>query len=1271
MRKKLYLILALLTMIGLEVNAVQDEIEIDLNADGKITPTKPSKSSKQSSSSSKVQDEIEVDLNSGEKTIKNNSNIDSENNSTEKNDESDLKVTAENSKNDQSQNEVEIDLNNHTMTSTEGLNVRYGNIMLKAFNARLDENNNIVVLPGDFYLEANNPGGKLKIEGKDGRFVRDQNVGNMGPMMGYLQVGSATGAEAPNDKIYFGGEKSEYKNDNVYITNAWFTTDPKVVQTGDPNNAGYHLQADSILVEPDKQVTFKGNDLFIGKRDVIPFSFPWYRVNIRNGSEVPLFPEWGNKDEYGWYITSGFLYGNKDSKFKGGFAPKFGDRIGWMVGRMENWYDFGKYGQSKFNIKDWLVVKKADSSDVERNFDRWDMNYTHRYSGEYGHLDLGYRNATYNMISSMDDAIDDYFAGNWNKNRPGNSWKYIDGIPNKGGNIGFYNVNTDLKNMGANKDISLKADVNLVSDRDAYSIIMLNQLDDMDYGSTSDYDLNANVSLNKENDRYSVGGYYRYLHDMDKGSNPNDLQSRAEDYGFHVQDKIHKINISYDEKNGDKYRRLNSWERDPNFSKLNDHGAYGINYDYTPWTVSQYDQYDSRNLKASLGKYKLRDDVAYQVNYDYDFIEHKLNEKSDPFRKTALLDGHTKTDNLRDVQYNRYENIIYNKKTENKAGVDLYYGDTKWTVAGGTTKEQIWDREGIYDKKAWDRDSYKIYENDSNFFETALSNENIGLGQFGNLELYGNVRLDQYTNGYDDVNDKKISTDDQSMRTRFGFTHDVALYDNTTDPNRDKDKALRNTLSYMNQHYTYNGGGDISKDVRMKHKENINQVTDKVQVEYGNTTTTYTIDYKNTQKASNGKKKGEILNQKADFVINDKNAIGIEYNTDKRYTDENTKHKTHNDLTYNNYGISYDYKDNKFYYKKREINADIKDIKNVADAKENIDEDVYGYTRTFGENKLDLQYISGKDRRKERGDKVIDTKNDSYSVAYLNGGEVEHYFKGTYEKYKNAGDWNSNLSNYNSDVIYLGYSYRDKRFTDKELAEYAASEYNKKPNELSSEEIDRVRRILQDRENLRASMFNVNRIIDDKTEYFGDYKRGFNASIMMQRNDERYRQTGNYFDSLEELEGRLFYSYNRIGLGYIYNQKSGWTNYSSPTKWVDNEREHEFSLHAKVGKPSEGWRTKAYVKFLDQLHGRGKDGRSTFDGFGIELGKEFGYYEWAVAYERDYSYRTKDYEWNAALQFKLLTFPNMNIFGLGAGADKDGKVSPKSYLFNGIKVKDM
>ena len=80
---------------------------------------------------------------------------------------------------------------------------------------------------------------------------------------------------------------------------------------------------------------------------------------------------------------------------------------------------------------------------------------------------------------------------------------------------------------------------------------------------------------------------------------------------------------------------------------------------------------------------------------------------------------------------------------------------------------------------------------------------------------------------------------------------------------------------------------------------------------------------------------------------------------------------------------------------------------------------------------------------------------------------------------------------------------------------------------------------------------------------------------------------------------------------------------------------------------------------------------SYIDEAGIRIGKEMGYYEWAVAYNREYSTSTNDYEWKVALQFTLLTFPNNTIFGFGASQDSDSSsVSPDTYLFNGINIDD-
>ena len=63
-----------------------------------------------------------------------------------------------------------------------------------------------------------------------------------------------------------------------------------------------------------------------------------------------------------------------------------------------------------------------------------------------------------------------------------------------------------------------------------------------------------------------------------------------------------------------------------------------------------------------------------------------------------------------------------------------------------------------------------------------------------------------------------------------------------------------------------------------------------------------------------------------------------------------------------------------------------------------------------------------------------------------------------------------------------------------------------------------------------------------------------------------------------------------------------------------------------------------------------------------------GYYQWSIAYIRDYSITTHDYEWKTALEFTLLTFPDNTIFGIGGNGGSNKNVSPDLSLFNGIKI---
>ncbi|MEF9932952.1 MAG: hypothetical protein RR191_03155 [Cetobacterium sp.] len=1191
-------------------------------------------------------------------------------------------------------NEVEIDLNNDTLISKDGVNLKYGTLKMKAFNARRDRVANRAYLTGPFFMEADEPTGKLKIDARDGEFNLDGTEGSFGKSFGYLEVGQVTGAEKPNDRLYFGGEKSEYLNGKVFIRNAWFTTDPAIIANANPFETGYHLASDLITIEPDKQVTFHNSDLFIGESDIIPFKLPWYRFNIRQGSTVPLFPMWGSDDDYGWYTSWGALYGDRDSKLKGGFAPKFADRMGLLVGKSETWYKTEKYGESRLNITDWLVQKKADSSDVIRSFDRWDGEYSHNYDGEYGKLNFNYRNATYNMIPSLKDAIEDYSRiGLLNES----NWKFYknnndsdDPIPELGDSIGFYSLDTKLTGLGESKDITIEAKTKLISDKKAYGVLIADQLDDLGYGSAVDFDLFADVSLKQENDRYLANGYYKYLYDMDPGSTPEDLESKSEAFGFNFVDKKYTYSIKYDDKSGDKYRKLNSWERDPNLKNLSEQTISGIPLNYTPWTVSQYSIYDNRDLSLVAGEYDFIGDSKYKVGFDYKFIEQKLDLENDPFREDVIFN------NERDKQFNRYENIIYNKYDEQRGFVEFRKNYTRLTLAGGQTHEEIWDRKGIYNYPNGDDDSnndaYKKYINDSSFYEIGLAQDRFRMGVLGTLAVEGNLRFDEYSKGYtySDTdfkygdNGKKVSTGDSSTRSQIGVTYEVPLYDNTWNRNRFADIGVTNKFKYFNQNYDYSSSdeGNMTETIRLYHKENKNEFFDTVTFDFGNTETIYNVNYTELKRAYDDEKSGEIIEHKIDFKIDEENILSLDYKENKRYTDENTNRENYNDLTFRNYGVNYTYNTNNFYYRNQQIKSNIFDILpynndynySTDNSREKINEDIYGYIKNFGENKLNLEYTEGSDKRYNitEDKSEINLKNKIYSVSYLDGGDVEHFYKASYEEYKRT-DENPDIERWNSDVLYLRYDYRDKRFTDQELVGYAASEYKKSPNELSQVELDRVRNILKDRANDRESTrFNLNSIMDDRI-YFGDYKQSLSTSIMLQKNEKRYDMTGDYWKSLEEVEGRLFYSYNRYGIGYIYNQKSFW---NGGDIWQDSEKEHEVSLHAKIGKPSEGWRVKTYVKFLDGLNGvQNTDttdyGKKTLDGVGVEIGKEFGYYEWAIAYVREYDYGTRGHEWQVALQFKLLTFPETPIFGLGAKSDTSNNVSPNTYLFDGISIDEI
>ena len=194
--------------------------------------------------------------------------------------------------------------------------------------------------------------------------------------------------------------------------------------------------------------------------------------------------------------------------------------------------------------------------------------------------------------------------------------------------------------------------------------------------------------------------------------------------------------------------------------------------------------------------------------------------------------------------------------------------------------------------------------------------------------------------------------------------------------------------------------------------------------------------------------------------------------------------------------------------------------------------------------------------------------------------------------------------------------------------------------------------------------------IRDDAFLFGDGRVNFRFYTSLERNKARYEKTHNLGDSLQKIKGAMYYTYNRYGLGYTFEENAGWLKNNSQYTWKKKNREHQISLYGKMGKPSESWKVKTYAKFYENLLDKvnaDKKHKRALDGIGVEIGKEFDFYEWSVLYERKYSLTTRDYEWRLGLQFTLLTFPDNAIFSLGANKSSQ-KVRPKTQFMDSVNI---
>ena len=154
--------------------------------------------------------------------------------------------------------EVVIDLNDNTMTAERGVVVTNGNMKGLFYRFQRDPVTGEITFTNNALMNISQPTGSIKIETEGGKVSQKDEKGEFYNSFAYINVAKMTGAEAPNDKIYFGSPYIKYEDEKIYAKDAWVTTDFNIVNfQKEPQKAGYHLFSSDVLVEPDKQITFR------------------------------------------------------------------------------------------------------------------------------------------------------------------------------------------------------------------------------------------------------------------------------------------------------------------------------------------------------------------------------------------------------------------------------------------------------------------------------------------------------------------------------------------------------------------------------------------------------------------------------------------------------------------------------------------------------------------------------------------------------------------------------------------------------------------------------------------------------------------------------------------------------------------------------------------------------------------------------------------------------------------------------------------------------
>lgn len=1181
--------------------------------------------------------------------------------------------------------EASISFENEEFSAKGGLKAQYEDVKIQANKIKKVKDKNIIIAYDKILFSQQDQ----NVEAEELRLRLDDKTAIIKDGKSYTKVSGT--AQAPHDRLYYGGEKFEARFPNkAIVRNGYFSTCSHILEGKD--KADYRLESKKIVVYVGKRVVAYNTFLYIKKIPVL--WFPVYVTSLKSSVDgAPLFPRFG-ADKDGSYVIWGLDYGEEDSKYlNGSAAVKWSTKKGWVLDSWNNAYTIEKgknAGMTSF--KDTYLWPKS-------GYDKeWKFTHTHNYSNSWGKLDWEYQN---NSTSSLNDDTKKYLSDKGQTEEKKVSIYKLKSNFNKVPTlfppfaINFLNnYYKDFESFAKNGEYNIMTNVEWTDQEDVMREIGNKQDEDGEEEvvgySKPDRKILLEGKLDKreKNDRYEYSLYYKRLKDLNPGNTVSDNASydKTQKYSFNL--KKYKINLGYDVTDKDEYRVLNTIEkealrrveRDPITNEIietTSGDAIYINPKYKDVeTVKRYDIIKNETYRLDIGSYEIfKTGIKWNVGFNKTESAKKLNADT-------YIDAEGQVKYFNDFDKPNVE--IESGGNETKYNFGLSYLKNNLTLSYSDVE--------TYSKKNAEQEGKPevIVSESYEQYGAKLSNRDIDLKILGKLGL-------TYDYSKDIFKEK-----DERDKNHYDISWSKDLYDNTGDPDSSFDLKLNNQSGYKHTVYSYDlgkreeGPADKKQTKEDYMKERLNSsyrmqknYTDTLTLGIGNTSTVYNFSL---SEAYNGYYyelkdlellESKSLNNSITFNIDNKKYFYVGVSNSDNYNERDPKKSAfkNNDSDTYTYELN-DEKFGKFTYTNKKIISQTEKVSTTdssityRSAKDDSKVDSYGYSykswsiNYTNSDSLGKKYdINGNELENTELDKTMKTeKNTKTMVLNFNHGElINRNINFTYEIYD---DKIQNINDKNTLKINL--TYTDKRDEVNEEIEKIKEKYvdeeNKDKFVLSEAERQKIIEMLMaEKQNdlnfdLKGIMEQASSDTNTKLGKLKEYK--FQLELT---NYEDYRKKHDYGSSVSNIVAGGSMRYHQFFFSYKYTQSKDPYYKKSPTNQVEGSH-YTQRLHYNEGEYSFGkdndWKIKYNLTFDDSIKDKKKldsPQNKKLKKYNIELEKHFHCTMLGLTYGQELvNDGDTIYESLWTFKFGLLTFPEKKL-GLQR-TRSEGEYTIEKYL---------